>query len=301
MTVLESADWRERERTHGLRARRWTGPARRRRDSRVPNPVEDFLFEYYPYPFALLEKWHPGTGVALADDGKLPKHLASGVYRRRDAAVFADAGEIDGKAAERMRLMSGLLAATRGRAPNFACHGLHEWAMVYGGAEIRHDGTAPLRLPQVEIDALVASRPIRCSHHDAFRFFAPAARGFNRLNPSLETREDHEQPGCVHANMDLYKWAAKAMPWSGSALLLDCFELALELRGLDMRASPYDLRSYGLEPVRIETADGRRDYETEQRRLSERAAPLRQRLIDALETTLAARDFLKRPPNGVSA
>jgi hypothetical protein len=34
--------------------------------------------------------------------------------------------------------------------------------------------------------------------------------------------------------------------------------------------------------VRIETVDGRRDYEREQARLAAKAAPLRQRLIDTL-------------------
>ena len=91
-----------------------------------------------------------------------------------------------------------------------------------------------------------------------------------------------EQPGCVHANMDLYKWAAKSMPWIGSELLLDCFELATELRDLDMRASPYDLSAWGRAPVRIETAEGRRVYEIEQRRLAEQAVPLRERLIAGL-------------------
>ena len=104
----------------------------------------------------------------------------------------------------------------------------------------------------------------------------------NRLQPTLEDRISLEQPGCVHANMDLYKWAAKSMPWIGSELLLDCFELAMELRDLDMRASPYDLTAWGREPVRIETADGRRIYESEQRRLAEKAAPLRERLIAGL-------------------
>jgi hypothetical protein len=78
------------------------------------------------------------------------------------------------------------------------------------------------------------------------------------------------------------------MPWAGSDLLLDCFELAMELRDLDMRASPYDLAAFGLEPVRIETADGRRDYEREQARLAAKAAPLRQRLIDALDRAWSA-------------
>ena len=86
--------------------------------------------------------------------------------------------------------------------------------------------------------------------------------------------------------MDLYKWAAKAMPWAGSELLLDCFELAVELRDLDMRASPYDLTEWGREAVRIETADGRRIYENEQRTLAARARPLRERLIDVIRKTL---------------
>ena len=108
----------------------------------------------------------------------------------------------------------------------------------------------------------------------------------NRLQPSLESRLALEQPGCVHANMDLYKWAAKSMPWIGSELLLDCFELATELRDLDMRASPYDLTAWGRAPVRIETAEGRRFYEIEQRRLAEMAVPLREQLITGLVTAL---------------
>jgi hypothetical protein len=72
------------------------------------------------------------------------------------------------------------------------------------------------------------------------------------------------------------------MPRIGSELLLDCFELAMELRDLDMRASPYDLTAWGREPVRIETAEGRRSYESEQRRLAEKAAPLREKLMVAL-------------------
>lgn len=104
----------------------------------------------------------------------------------------------------------------------------------------------------------------------------------NRLQPTLETRVLLEQPGCLHANMDLYKWAAKAMPWSGSDLLLDCFELAIELRDLDMRASPYDLTQWQREPVCIETSEGRRVYENEQRRLAAVAHPLRERLIEVL-------------------
>jgi len=285
MTTLTTADWRERVAAHRARAERHTLPARKRRDSGVPHPVEDFLFQYYPYPFALLEKWHPGIGVALEFERISPalsKPFSERDYSMADGALFADPELLPAKERERLQWIRSLLVATRDRAPNFACHGLHEWAMVYRGAEVRHEKTTPLRLPQAEIDALVESRAICCSHYDAFRFFAGGSGAMNRLQPTLEDRVSLEQPGCVHANMDLYKWAAKAMPWVGTELLLDCFELAIELRDLDMRASPYNLTSWGREPICIETPDGRRIYENEQKRLAEKAGPLRARLIAAL-------------------
>ena len=285
-TLVSTAEWSGRAALHRARAERHTLPARKRRDGGVPHPVEDFLFRYYPYPFALLERWQPGVGVALewppADASPAPPQFEGRFYTVEDGAIFADPKRLAEKESERLRWIRELLVATRDRPPNFACHGLHEWAMVYRGKDVRHEKTTPLRLPQAEIDALVESRAICCSHHDAFRFFASEARPMNRLQPTLDSRISLEQPGCVHANMDLYKWAAKAMPWTGSELLMDCFELAMELRDLDMRASPYDLTAWGREPLRIETSDGRREYESFQRHLAAKAAPLRERLIGAL-------------------
>jgi hypothetical protein len=159
---------------------------------------------------------------------------------------------------------------------------MHEWAMVYGGHEVRHAEIAPLRLPQAEVDAFVESRPVACSHFDAFRFFAPAAKPMNRVPLVWATRHDSEQPGCIHANMDLYRWAFTAMPWIGSDLLWACFTLAMELRVLDMQAGPYDLAAMGFAPVRIETSEGRDEYQRRQRELSERGSALRARLIDAV-------------------
>lgn len=295
MTTLSARDWQERAATHRARAEQHTYAARRRRDHGEAHPVEDFLFQYYPYPFVLLENWQPGIGVALevvpetTDDSPAPAAFPERSYSRMNGSVFADPSLLSDKEADRLGWIRDLLVATADRAANFACHGLHEWAMVYRGKDVRHEKTTPLRLPQAEIDALVESRAICCSHHDAFRFFATEARPMNRLQPTLETRINLEQPGCVHANMDLYKWAAKSMPWIGSELLLDCFELATELRDLDMRASPYDLSAWGRDPVAIETPDGRRIYEVEQRRLSAEAVPLRARLIAKLGETLAAR------------
>ena len=276
---------------HGRSGTRW--PARMRRDRGVPHPVEDFLFEYYPFPFALLEKLASGMRASRLE-WQTPSRPAGAVFgdaviRWTDGCLWRIRRDCGTRSGSACAWMSELLEATRDRAPNFACHGLHEWAMVYRGKEVRHEKTLKLRLPQAEIDALVESRAICCSHHDAFRFFAAEARPLNRLQPDLESRILLEQPGCLHANMDLYKWAAKSMPWIGSELLLDCFELAVELRDLDMRASPYDLSEWGREPVRIETAEGRRIYEIEQRRLAEMAAPLRERLIaGSVESDAAA-------------
>jgi hypothetical protein len=96
------------------------------------------------------------------------------------------------------------------------------------------------------------------------------------------TREgcvEHEQPGCLHANMDLYKWAYKLVPLVPAELVADCFELARDIRELDMCASPYDLAALGFTPVKIETPEGRADYEQKQRAFSARAQPLRLRLL----------------------
>jgi hypothetical protein len=282
MTILSDGEWKQRAAGHRARAERHTLAARKRKDHGEPHPVEDFLFQYYPYPFALLEFWQPGCGVMLEWSEPATPPFSERHYSVADGFLIADPGRLPAKERERLKWIRELLSATRDRMPNFACHGLHEWAMVYQGKEVRHEKTTPLRLPQAEVDSLVESRAICCSHHDAFRFFAAEARPMNRLQPTLESRISLEQPGCVHANMDLYKWAAKSMPWIGTELLLDCFELAMELRDLDMRASPYDLSKWGREPVRIETAEGRRIYEALQRRLAEKAVPLRERLIAGL-------------------
>ena len=82
--------------------------------------------------------------------------------------------------------------------------------------------------------------------------------------------------------MDLYKYASWFAPLVGSDLVTDCFENAAAARELDMRASPYDVSSYGLEAVRVETAEGRREYVELQRAVIERTAPLRDRLLARL-------------------
>lgn len=287
--ILEEHEWRNLASAHLAAARVFTEGPRYRKDRSERHPVEDFLFDYYPYPFALLENWHPGNDIALrfSDLETLPVHFKGSKYKLHNDLCFIDESAITESALNRIQWIVNLLIATRDRPPNFACHGMHEWAMVYRSEEIRHSSLAPLRLPQHEIDSLVESHPIACTHHDAFRFFASSAKPLNRIQPTLDTRHLNEQPGCVHANMDLYKWAAKTMPWIGSGLLLKTFRLASELRDLDMRASPYDLSAWNVIPVKIETQEGRREYETEQRRLATSAQSLRAELIEKLSTIIS--------------
>ena len=156
---------------------------------------------------------------------------------------------------------------------------MHEWAMVYRAGEIRHAGW-PLRLDADRIAAVVEERGLRCSHFDAFRFFTEAARPRNALQPRRETQVALEQGGCLHANMDVYRWAYKLSPLTPSELIADCFELAGEIRVLDMRASPYDFAALGYSAVRMETAEGRAEYVGAQRDFAQRAAVLRNRLLD---------------------
>ena len=69
---------------------------------------------------------------------------------------------------------------------------------------------------------------------------------------------------------------------------MDAFELAMEIRLLDMAASPYDLLEEGVKPVRIETLDGRSEYLEQQKSFSDRAYHLRATLIEAYDGLLKA-------------
>lgn len=280
--ILTCAAWQARARAHLERAQAWTLPRRQRRSRQEKHPVHDFLFEYYVYSPGKLEAWHPNPDEALRDSPEARERFGAPEYRVTDGLVVRDAGMLGEDDLERLRTVVGVLTATRSRPANFACYGVHEWAMVYRGHEVRHADVAPLRLPQEHVDAFLESRPVACSHYEAFRFFAPDAKPLNRLPLAWSTRHEMEQPGCIHANMDLYRWAFTAMPWIGTDLLWDCFALAADLRVLDMQASPYDLRALGFEAVPVETPEGRSECQRRQRELSERAGVLRGRLIQSV-------------------
>ncbi|HEX5742027.1 MAG TPA: 3-methyladenine DNA glycosylase [Pilimelia sp.] len=278
--------WRARRAAHRARVDDWLAGHRARRAAGRQHPVEDFLFTYYSHRPAQLRRWHPGAGVLLRD--ATPAEF-TGPYREVGGGVALDTAAVLARRGASVRWIRDLLAATAGRPPHLGCFGLHEWAMVYrqDRSGVRHDAW-PLRLGTAGTAAVVDAATVRCSHADAYRFFTPPARPLNVLRPTRDTQHQLEQPGCLHANMDLYKWAYKLSPLVSSDLVAACFALARDIRALDMRASPYDLRELGYEPVPVETAAGRAAYVAAQRDFAHRATPLRAALHAAADAVLAA-------------
>jgi hypothetical protein len=154
-----------------------------------------------------------------------------------------------------------------------------------------------LRVSRQQICTVIDAHPPRCTHFDALRFFTGPALPLNRILP-VPTRilqMSSDQPGCLHVNMDLFKWAVKLYPFISSELIADTLALALQAREVDMRASPYDLKSYlhpsgdprvGLggdfnpNPIYIETSEGRKEYMRFQEDLYLKSQPIRLRLIE---------------------
>ncbi|MEM8953467.1 MAG: 3-methyladenine DNA glycosylase [Verrucomicrobiota bacterium] len=288
--ILNPDVWLKRARRHRERIQPWTEAYRTRASSRHPHPVYDFLFSYYSFRPAQLETWHPGFETALAFNKKkqIQPYLRSSKYSTTNSnTVLADPATLTHPQIKRFHWILSLLKKTSLAPPHFRCFGLHEWAMVYHitAAERRHHQFR-LRLTEKEIAYVIEHHSLSCTHFDAFRFFAPSASRRNRHQPTLDSRLSLEQPACIHTNMDLYKWAYKLTPWIPGELLADSFELATIAREIDMRASPYDLTDLGFQPITIETSEGKKAYEAQQRELAEAAALIRDRLISRLNRLL---------------
>ena len=168
--VLAEPDWTASERAHRRRVEEFLGPLLRRAQTGEAHPVWDFLFRYYSLRPASCASGIPASARCSAD-------LRRAIHRGPVAGHRSSPGK-----AELLRL--------------------HEWAMVYRAPTVRHE-RVPLRLGAVATDAVVESMPLRCSHFDAFRFFTEPAALRNAGNPSRSDQSGWEQPGCLHANMDL--------------------------------------------------------------------------------------------------
>jgi hypothetical protein len=281
---LSPDEWRSGKEIHESELAAILDPYLEERSRQVKNPVLDFLFEYYPFRPSHLMRWSPGVGVHLEID--YIQHLPQiSELIVTDRVAFLNPALFPVKRLKSIRWIHQLLVESGDNKPFFGCFGMHEWAMVYRADEVRH-GQIPLRLSDEEITEFVESRPLLCTHFDAFRFFTDKARPMNRHELSRETFREMEQPGCVHTNMDLYKWAFKLYPWIPGDLLRETFLNAVEARKVDMQASPYDATEFGLEPIKIETEAGRKEYLERQTEIFENSQPVRKKLIEEYEKVL---------------
>jgi hypothetical protein len=280
------------------------------------HPIYNFLHTYYRYSAANLRKYSPGIEVLMENGNKhqMASYINDRLIERKGDCFYYDLpdnelpdGPYGWVTLSRNR---DILTKTESRAPFFGCFGLHEWAMLYSGrvdpsnkvpTKDRHQKHVPLRVAQDVIDSVVETSSMRCTHYDAYRFFHPVAQGLNSPTPlSRSIQAEYEQPGCVHAAMDLFKYAYQLYPFLPSELLRDCLSLALEARKIDMRASPYDVSNIedcGPQ-LCIETAEGRKAYSIEQEALAAKAAPVRRQLIEAYDVVLSRLSSSKQDVGG---
>lgn len=269
------------------------------------HPLYNFLHRYYKYSNDEICRYSPGVGVALNGVDRhehllVPRFLvvdsARAYYSRSQLRAALKPG---GKFKDAYLFSNrDILKRTIAKPAFFGCYGMHEWAMLYSGRRTpgaeplrRHQESAPLRISQSEIDDIVESGMLRCTHFDAWRFFHPTAQPMNMINPlSRSSQKIFEQPGCLHATMDLFKYAYQLYPFVPSSLLRRALELALWARRIDIRASPYDVAMYlnGQEPLCVETEEGRRAYVQEQEALTVASLPVREELFRVYDQVLSS-------------
>ncbi len=280
---LSPDQWQDQKKDHYQKISDLIDEYLEERSHQQKDPVLDFLFEYYAFRPSYLKRWSPGLGTLLI--GSASHDWQFDEMATADGNSFLDITHFDEDRISSIKWILNLLKQSLDRKPSFGCFGMHEWAMVYKADQVRHDYLS-LRMEKEKLAKFVESRPLVCTHFDAFRFFTDEAKPQNKFELNREKFADMEQPGCLHTNMDLYKWAFKMYPWISSNTIREAFELAVETRVMDMKASPYDLRDRGLKPIKIETDKGRREYMQKQMAIYEKSQPIRRQLIEEYQYLL---------------
>lgn len=268
------------------------------------NPIYNFLHYYYRYSSLELKLYSPGMNFALES---LPssssillihKHMreipnSNFIYLRPTSKLLQS--KRYGFAP--ISRYHDIIQNTLNRNPHYGCFGLHEWAMLYSNRRLpsfsdnseRHQSQLKLRVDQHTIDATVEASQLTCTHFDAWRFFDPAAQPMNHIHPLTRSGQiDNEQPGCIHATMDIFRYAYELYPYVSSDLLRACLSIALEARKIDMCASPYDVSAIeGCgDAICIETLEGKMLYVQKQQELYEKSNPLRAELLQVYKQYL---------------
>ncbi|WDE95626.1 hypothetical protein PQO03_07815 [Lentisphaera profundi] len=279
MQVNEQA-WRNKATLHQNEVESLTTEWRQYRDSGQKHPILDFLFSYYNLKISRLRLWSPGPEITL--EGEHDGELLFGYYHSNETSFKLDPSRFPLQRLKNFKWISELLKKTSQKTPVFNCYGVHEWCMIYKSESKRHE-ELPLRISSKVLEDFVENTPCQCTHFDAYRFFTEDAAPMIQHPLERANQEQYEQSGCLHANMDLYKWAYKLYPFMSGDLLLRCFKLAIECRYLDMQASPYDLSDFNMIPIAVDTPQGKEKYVSEQHRLKKIADPLRLELAAAYD------------------
>lgn len=280
MKLLSLEDWTQRSKIHMTLVSPMADAFLQRRGVGKKHPVYDFLFTYYSFSPTKLKQWVPSfEEILILDERNDLPSFSENWFELHNGTLRLNPKRLHGQALALVTFIEDLCKVILERTPRFGCFGLHEWAMVYrlSPEELRHTDYR-LRLSPDELASFVESQKLCCTHYDAYRFFTPQAGPLNLFKPTLQNRVQNEQAGCLHVNMDLYKWSTKLWPWIGSDFIAKAFLLALEGRELDMRASPYDLQEQGYPPILIETEAGRKEYQQLQQQYAQNTLELRQEL-----------------------
>ena len=297
LKVLPRAVWLRMRDEHRDIVQPWVQPRLDRRSRSAKHPIDDFLFEYYPISANKLLTWHPGFGYLCESTMQDLEFFPEQVYGRSGENIQILESWSTHQINE-ARSTIDFLNQTMSRTMRTGCFGLHEWAMVLGQDITRHSDWK-LRLTQTDIQQTIEDVGLRCTHFDAFRFFTPQARPLNPVQLSRADQIDFDQSGCLHANMDLYKYAIRFAPIVGSTLVRSCFALAKEIRTVDMQVAPYDFSELGVEPIKVETPEGRALFAAYQRDFAERANVLRKHLIACLQEFISITSPSDKPNSQV--
>nr|WP_241727232.1 hypothetical protein [Dietzia sp. SLG310A2-38A2] len=280
--------WRALELRHAGAVDSLTTDHLERRRRGEPHPVADFLFTYYRSSVATIRRWHPGPGIIL-ENAHLTERVEWRHYERASlhgrTGLIVDPTSVLSRCGPRISRAREVVEATASRPGAMGCFGLHEWAMLYrsGDDAVRHR-QVPLRVSHTRIDEVVDRSRLRCTHFDALRFFSEAAVPLNEDVLTRDAKVRHEQPACLHSGMDLYSHVADMEAGAPGELLVATLVAAFDAREVDMRSSPYDLSAWGLDPIPVESPEGRAEFVAHQRGWIARTQALRARYLVAVRT-----------------
>ena len=287
VVLLSEQQWRGRRAAHERRVDAWTIGWRERRASGAKHPVDDFLFTYYPTRPAVLRRWHPGIGVALA--GEDLADLGDG-YREAELAGtpawLLDPTRFASLVPAALRI-AALLTATAHRDPQFGCFGLHEWAMVYRQRpdETRHEQW-PLRLEPEQVRATVDGRrtalqPLRRVPllHGGGASAEPGAAHPRAAGPARAGRVPAREHGPVPAR-------EPDLPGRGQRPRRRLLRARARHPYPRHARGPVRPARAGYDPVEVETPSGRSEFAFQQRGFAARAAALRADLLAVVDRFL---------------